>query len=164
MAPEVVATEGVNDDLESAPAQLPTKGSRDVREASPAPRVSLQEAPGTKVDLASEPDNDPTSPDVPGRTEEPQVRLWVKELDVGREGHHGVRVFARSEEHLNNLRARIQMGIQSNCGGEFQFRAPDGVCGHAVACEEVPRDDLRNDDDVALDVTIRTTTGSGRNR
>ena len=75
VAPEVLATGDANDDQESAPAQLPTKGSDNVREASPAPSVSLEDAPGTKVDLASESENDPASPDAPGRTKEPQVRL-----------------------------------------------------------------------------------------
>ena len=96
-------TESVNDDQRSVPAQPSTEGPDGVREASPAPRAPLEEAPGTKVDLASEPENDPASPVVPGGTEEPHVRLWVKEHDNGREGHHSVRVFARSEEHLKNL-------------------------------------------------------------
>jgi len=153
------ATDSVNDDQESAPAQLPTDGPDGGREAPPVPRAPIEEVSGTRVGLASEPENDPVSPVVPGRTEKPHIRLWVIEYDVHCEGHHGVRVFTRSEEHPNNLRPRIQKGFRSDCGGEFHFRAPDGICGHAVACREVSPEEIRNDDDIALGVTIRTTTG-----
>ena len=63
------ATESVNDDQESAPAQLTTAGPEGVREAPPAPRAPIKEVSGTGVDLASEPENDPVSPVVPGRTD-----------------------------------------------------------------------------------------------
>ena len=67
-APGPAVTEGVNDDQRSVPAQPSTEEPDGVREASPAPRAPLEEAPGTKVDLGSEPENDPASPVVPGRT------------------------------------------------------------------------------------------------
>ena len=128
------AAESVNDGQESALAQLTTAVPDGVREAPPVRGALIEEVPGTGVDLSPEPENDPVLPVASGRTEEPYVRLWVNEFNVDREEQHGVRVFTRSEEHLNNLRARIQSGVDSQCGGEFHFRTREGMGGHAVAC------------------------------
>ena len=124
----------MNGGQESALAQLTTAVPDGVREAPPVPGTLVEEVPGTGVDLSPEPKNGPVLPVASGRAEEPYVRLWVNEFNVDREGQHGVRVFTRSEEHLNNLRARIQSGVFSQCGGEFHSRTPDGLEGHAVAC------------------------------
>ena len=107
------AAASVDDGQESALAQLTTAVPDGVREAPPVLGALIEEVSGTGVDLSSEPENDPVPPVAPGRAEEPYVRLWVNEFNVDREGHHGVRVFTRSEEHLNNLRARIQSGVDS---------------------------------------------------
>ena len=76
-APGPAVTEAVSDAQGAGLAQLSTEGSGDVRVATPAPTTAVaaagpfEEASGTRVDLGSEPENDPAPPVVPGQTKEP---------------------------------------------------------------------------------------------